>query len=52
MNDQEFYELHKELEGAILKLNYLQDLYRKETGRKFVLGQAFKLRKEANDDGD
>ena len=46
MTNEEFYELHKELEGAYLKLNYLQNEYRKETGRSFVQGQPFIAREE------
>lgn len=44
MTNEEFYKLHCELEGVYLKLNYLQDRYRKETGRSFIFGQSYKPR--------
>lgn len=50
MNDKEFYKLHCELDGAYLKLNYLQNLYRRETGRSFVFGQSYKPRSAQPED--
>ena len=50
MTDEEFYKLHCELDGAYLKLNYLQDKYRKETGRLFVFGQSYKSRSAQQED--
>lgn len=41
MTDKEFYKLHCELDGVYLKLNYLQEKYRKETGRSFIFGQGY-----------
>lgn len=39
MTDKEFKELRLLIEKKMLELNRLQDKYRKETGRNFILGQ-------------